>query len=129
MIVFNGASNSIFGGTGATTDVMWIAIQKANPDAIVELTPSNFTVQGSTTDTPASGYLFLGQGMFKISGTFTGTHRTFPTAAYEMPVTAGLWLNNPNYTVAAQAASAQFHGVFSHIRRYLQRRYGSRACV
>jgi hypothetical protein len=112
MIVFNGASNSIFGGTGATTDVMWIAIQKTNPEAIVELAPSNFTVQGSTTDTPASGYLFLGQGMFKISGTFTGTHRTFPTAAYEIPVTGGLWLNNPNYTVAAQAASAQLHGAF-----------------
>jgi hypothetical protein len=112
MIVFNGASNSIFGGTGATTDVMWISIQKANPAPVVELSVSNFTVQGSATDTPASGYLFLGQGIFKISGTFTGTHRTFPTAAYEVPVTGGLWLNNPNYTVAAQSASAQFHGAF-----------------
>jgi hypothetical protein len=112
MIVFNGASNSTFGGPGATTDVMWIAIQKTNPAPIVELAVSNFTVQGSTADTPGSGYLFLGQGMFKISGTFTGTHRTFSTAAYEIPVTAGFWLNNPNYTVAAQSASGIFHGSF-----------------
>jgi hypothetical protein len=112
MIVFNGASNNTFGGTGATTDVMWISINKASPSAILELSVPNFTVQGSTTDTPGSGYLFLGQGIFKISGTFTGTHRTFPVAAYDIPVTGGFWLNNPNYTVAAQSSSAQLHGAF-----------------
>jgi hypothetical protein len=111
-IVFNSPANSTFGGTGATTDVMWIVIATTNPDAIVELKPSNFTVQGSTTDTPGSGYLFLGEGIFKISGTFTGTHRTFPDAAYDIPSTAGLWLNNPNYTVAAQSASGHSRGSF-----------------
>ena len=105
-IVFTGASSTTFGGTGAVTDIQTITINKGNSSAnILELAVSNFTVQGSTTDGPASGFLFLNQGTFKISGTFSGSHRTFASAAYQLVVGAGLWLNNPNYTITPQASA------------------------
>lgn len=103
-IRFTGAENAVFGGTGPVTDIRTITMDKGtSADSVLELNPTNFTVQGSTTDTPASGYLFLNKGMFKISGTFTGNHRTFPNPTYQVVAAAGFWLNNPNYTVAAQA--------------------------
>jgi hypothetical protein len=105
-IVFTGASSNTFGGTGAVTDIQTITINKGNSSAnILDLAVSNFTVQGSTTDGPASGFLFLNQGTFKISGTFSGSHRTFGSAAYQIIVGAGLWLNNPNYTITPQASA------------------------
>ena len=112
-IVFTGASSNTFGGTGAVTDIRTLTIDKGTSNAnVLDLTVSNFTVQGTTSDGPASGYLFLNNGTFKISGTFTGSHQTFPTTPtfYEIVATAGLWLNNPNYTITAQSAIAVVKG-------------------
>ena len=112
-ITFTGAQDNTFGGTGGTTDIRTIAVNKGTSNANdLEVTSTNFTVQGGTTDTAGSGYLTLTNGTFKISGTFTGTHRTFATAAYTIPATAGIWLNNPNYTVAAQTGNATVNGLF-----------------
>lgn len=106
-IVFTGASSTMFGGTGPVNDIQTITLNKETSSAyILELAVSNFTVQGSTaTDGPASGFLFLNQGVFKISGTFFGSHKTFASAAYQIVVGAGLWLNNPNYTITPQASA------------------------
>jgi hypothetical protein len=111
-ISFTGASSATFGGTGAVTDIFRILMSKSSPNSTVELTVSNFTVNGSTTDEPASAYLFLFGGVFKISGTFAGSHRTFGTDAYDPPTAAGFWLNNPNYTVTARPAPGQINGPF-----------------
>ena len=111
-ISFTGASNATFGGTGAVTDIFRILMSKSSSSNTVELTVSNFTVNGSTTDAPASAYLFLFGGVFKISGTFTGSHRTFGTDAYDPPTAAGFWLNNPNYTVTARPAPGHINGPF-----------------
>lgn len=109
-LIFKGAANNTFSGTGST-DIRAITIDKGTAVAnTMELTSSNFTVQGSLVDTAASGYLTLLNGTFKLSGTFTGNHRTFPTATYSVPATAGFWLNNPNYTVTAQNGDAIFSG-------------------
>ncbi len=112
-IVFTGAQNNTFGGSGAVNDVRSITVNKGTSGAnILELSLGQFTVQGSTTDTAGSGYLTLTNGTFKISGTFTGTHRTFSTASYTIPVTGGFWLNNVGYQVAAQNGSATVGGLF-----------------
>jgi hypothetical protein len=111
-INFTGASSATFGGTGAVTDIFRILMGKSSSNSTIELTVSNFTVNGSTTDSPASAYLFLFGGIFKISGTFTGSHRTFGTDAYDPPTAAGFWLNNPNYTVTARPAGGQINGPF-----------------
>ena len=101
-ITFTGATNNTFTGTGATTDVRTITINKGTSNAnILELSPTNFTVRGVNTD--VAGFLTLTNGTFKISGTFTTTNRVFPLATYIIPATGGIWLNNPNFTVAGQA--------------------------
>lgn len=96
-----GASNVTWSGTGATNDVRAVTVAKGAQATVVEITSTNFTVRGVTTD--VAGYLTLTSGTFKISGTFTVTNRTFATATYVIPVLGGIWLNNPNYTVAGQA--------------------------
>lgn len=97
-----GAENVSFSGNGPVTDVRAITVNKGSQSTVVELNTANFTVRG--TDTDVAGYLTLTSGTFKISGTFTLTNRTFTTAFYTIPAAAGIWLNNPNYTVAATAS-------------------------
>jgi hypothetical protein len=110
-LVFTNASNNTFGGDASQTNIRTITINKGTSNVnTLTLSVLNFTVQGSSTDTAASGYLTLTNGTFKISGTFTGNHRTFPTASYAIPATAGFWLNNPNYTVTAQTGDAVVSG-------------------
>jgi hypothetical protein len=111
-ITFTGAQDNTFGGSGGTTDIRTITVNKGTSNANdIEVNPANFTVQGSTTDTAGSGYLTLTNGTFRISGSFTGTHRTFNTASYTIPATAGFWLSNPNYTVTAQTGNATINGL------------------
>ena len=110
-LTFTNSSNNTFGGGGSLTDIRTITVNKGTSTAsTLELTVSNFTVQGSSIDGPASGYLTLINGFFKVSGLFSGNHRTFSTAAYSIPLSAGFWLNNPNYTVAAQTGDVLVTG-------------------
>lgn len=109
-ITFTGPVNNTFSGTGATTDIRAITINKGTSNAnILEVTTSNFTVQGVTTD--SAGFLTLTNGTFKLSGSFTGTNRVFTAAAYTIGATTGFWLNNPNYTVAGQNGSPTESGL------------------
>lgn len=110
-LLFTDGSSNTFGGGGSQTNIRTITVNKGLSTAnILELTVLNFTVQGSSIDTPGSGYLTLINGFFKVSGTFAGNHRTFPTAAYSIPLSAGFWLNNPNYTVTSQTGDAVVTG-------------------
>jgi len=111
-ITFTGATSTSFSGTGATTDIRTLTINKGTSSAsVLELLPSAFTVQGSSTDVAASAFLTLTNGTCKISGSFSGTHRTFTSAAYTIGATTAFWLNNPNYTVAGQAGSPVNNGL------------------
>ncbi|MBL8182445.1 MAG: fibronectin type III domain-containing protein, partial [Blastocatellia bacterium] len=101
--------NVTFGGTGAVTDVRAITVNKGALANTVELSATNFTVQGVSTD--SAGFLTLTSGTFKISGAFTATNRVFTTAAYTIPAAGGLWLNNPNFTVAGQNGSPTNSGL------------------
>lgn len=108
---FRGASNSSFSGSGSITDIRTIRVDKGNsPASTVELTVSNFTVKGSTIDGLGESYLTLINGTFKISGFFAGNHRTFANPTYTIPLTAGIWLNNPNYTIAGQPGNVTVVG-------------------
>jgi hypothetical protein len=108
---FRGASNSSFSGNGSITDIRTIQVDKGNsPASTVELTVSNFTVKGSTTDGLGESYLTLINGTFKISGLFAGNHRTFANATYTIPLSAGIWLNNPNYTIVGQPGNVTVIG-------------------
>ncbi|MDT5156998.1 MAG: hypothetical protein QOH51_1355 [Acidobacteriota bacterium] len=109
-ITFTSATNNTFSGTGATTDLRTLTINKGTSSAsTLEVTTSNFTVQGVTTD--VAGFLTLTNGTLKISGTFTATNRVFTVAGYTIGATTGFWLNNPNYTVAGQNGSPTNNGL------------------
>jgi uncharacterized repeat protein (TIGR01451 family) len=113
IITFTGTTNTNFSGTGATTDIRQITINKGvTPTAVMLLQPANFTVRGVTTDTVVGGWLVMTNGTIRISGSFTGTSRVFAAAAYTIPASFGFWLDNPNYTVAAQIGNAVNNGVF-----------------
>ncbi|HXU44148.1 MAG TPA: fibronectin type III domain-containing protein [Thermoanaerobaculia bacterium] len=103
IITFTGAANATFSGGGATTDIRQITMNKGTtPASVLEVTTTNFTHQGVTTDI-VGGWLVMTNGTLKLSGTFTGSHRVFASPTYIIPVSAGFWLNNPNYTVLGQA--------------------------
>ncbi len=111
-VTFTGATNNTFGGTGALTDLRTLTINKGTSNAnILEVTTTNFTVQGVNTDGAAAAFLTLTNGTFKVSGTFTASFRTFTAAAYTIGATTGFWLNNPNYTVAGQNGSPTNNGL------------------
>jgi len=109
-ITFTGAANNTFGGTGGTTDIRTLTINKGTSFApILELNPTNFTVQGVNTD--VAGFLTLTNGTLKISGTFIVTNRVFTATGYTIGATAGFWLNNPNFVVAGQNGSPTESGL------------------
>jgi hypothetical protein len=111
-ITFTGATNTSFTGSGPVTDIRAMTINKGTSSAsVLELSPSSFTVQGSTTDGPHSSFLTLTNGTLKISGAFTGTHRMFPVASYTIPATTGIWIDNPNFIVAGQNGSPTNNGL------------------
>jgi hypothetical protein len=108
-ITFTGSSNTTFSGAGATTDIYSITVNKGSaPTYSVDLTVSNFTVRGVSTD--VAGFLTLTNGTFKISGSFAMTNRVFTTAGYTIASNTGFYLNNPNFTVAAQAGNVGWYG-------------------
>lgn len=104
------AVNATFSGSGAVTDVRSIVVVKGSQAVTVEMSPDNFTVQDVNID--AAGFLTLTSGIFKISGAFTATNRIFTLPSYTIPATGGIWLNNPNFTVAGQIGSATNNGLF-----------------
>jgi hypothetical protein len=105
-VSFEGLLDSTFKGAG-TTDLRALEVVK-HPKAKVTLSPDNFTVRGSSTDN--NGFLTLLTGTLELGGTFAGSGRVFPLAAYSIPANTAFWLNNPNYTVTGQASSANLFG-------------------
>lgn len=102
---FNGSANQTVSGAGGTTHFSLITISNsgaANAN-IVEITSTNFTV-------PA-GFLTLTDGIFKVSGSFALSNTFFPTAAYTINADEGIWINNPNVTVTAQAGDLNLSGL------------------
>jgi len=111
-LTFKNSSNNTFSGSGSVTDIRSIRIDKGNsPLSTLEVNVSNFTVRGASIDDGSGeSYLTLLNGTFKISGLFSGNHRTFAAAPYTIPLSAGIWLNNPNYTIAGQAGNVTVIG-------------------
>ncbi len=108
-ITFTSTNSNTFSGPGTTTDIRTITMSKGVQTAVLEINPTNFTVQGVATD--VAGWCTLTSGTLKLSGTFAGTNRVFTAAAYAIPAAGGFWLNNPNYTVAGQNGSPTVTGL------------------
>ena len=114
---FTGAANNSFSGTGATTDLRLLTVAKGagnvtTSSPVLDINLSNMTVRGVSSG-GASGFLNTAtfNGIVKFSGTNTFSDQVFQTAAYSIPATAGVWLNNPNLTITGQNGSPTLTGL------------------
>ncbi|HMT09231.1 MAG TPA: fibronectin type III domain-containing protein, partial [Pyrinomonadaceae bacterium] len=112
---FTGTPNNTLSGTGATTDLRLLTIQKGGglvnvTSPTLEISTTNFTVQGISSS--AVGFLNTTtfNGIVKFSGSNTFSGAIFQTAAYTIPNTGGVWFNNPNFTVTGQNGSPTLAG-------------------
>lgn len=103
--IFGGTSNQTVSGTGATTNFNLITINNTGGagNNIVEIASTNFA--------PANGFLTLTNGILKLSGSYTLSNNIFTAAAYTIPASGGLWLNNSNVTVTAQNTEIDLNGL------------------
>jgi hypothetical protein len=102
-ITFTGTVDASFSGPGVT-DLMTITINKGTSyTPLLDFNLTNpFTVQDTSS---APGFLILQNGTFKLSGGYTQTNRVFTTANYNVPATAGFWLNSSPFTILAYGGS------------------------
>lgn len=110
-ITFNTAISSNFTlGATSITNLRAVTLSKGtNISSVLTFAPAGtFTVQGANT----SGFLTILNGLFKLDGTTAFSNPLFGTAAYTIPSTGGLWLNNPNATILPLAGSPTFSGLF-----------------
>lgn len=105
---FLGDANSSFSGNGSVTDMYGITLAKSTSNQLVEMDLGNFSVRGLATNA-STGFLTLTAGTLKISGTntFSGT---FSAGTPLIGINAGLWLNNPNFTILGQSGDVNVIG-------------------
>jgi len=112
VISFTGAGNSAFTGTGGTTDLFGLSLNKTARSVQVDVNLSNFSVRGSSA--AATGALLTsntGTGTLHIAGTNSFSGTLWSAAAYTVPATLGFWLDNPNFTVNGQNGSPTLAGL------------------
>src|SRR5262249_46966536 len=99
---FSGSLNATFGGSGTTTDLQSLIIDKTvDPTAVVTVNPPAFTVQGITANAP--GFLTPSNGIARLSGTYAMS--SVLTASAAIPATGGVWLDNPNLAVLPRSGA------------------------
>ena len=114
-LTFFGIQNSVISGTGTldlnNTNIINKGATAATAlviNPILELQRA-YTVQGANT----LGFVAtLTAGTLKIGGTFTQVNPVFTATSYSVPALAGIWLNNPNFTIAGLAGSPTVTGLF-----------------
>ncbi|HEY8561340.1 MAG TPA: Calx-beta domain-containing protein [Pyrinomonadaceae bacterium] len=113
---FTGAANNSFAGTGSA-DLRILTIQKGTgavsaTSPTLDINLSNLSVRGAASG-GTSGFLNTAafNGIVKFSGTNAFSDTVFQSAAYSIPSTGGVWLNNPNFTVAGQNGSPILSGL------------------
>lgn len=114
---FTGTTNNTFGGTGATTDLRLLTVNKGSgtvtsTSPTLDINLSNMTVRGLSTGGTV-GFLNTAtfNGIVKFSGTNTFSDPVFQTTGYSIPSTGGFWLNNPNFTVSGLNGSPTMNGL------------------
>ncbi len=112
---FFGPQSSSYEGAG-TNNIYKIGLDKAfygditPPAPYLDINLNNLTVKNVSTDT--TGFIPANfRGIYKFSGTFNLTNRLFASANYSIPSSGGIWLNNPNFTIAGQTGNAQLNGL------------------
>ena len=112
---FSGINSATYSGTGATNDMYLLTMNKAVPSGIatttspvVEVSLTNMTGKGAVG---AFVNFVTMTGILKFSGTNTFTNILFTAAGYTIPITGGLWINNPNMTLTGLNGSPLWNGL------------------
>ncbi|MFQ3597974.1 MAG: hypothetical protein SNJ66_06475, partial [Chloroherpetonaceae bacterium] len=95
-ITFSGANNATLSGTGPTTELNRLIVNKGTDTSrVLQVTASNFSLAASTpTGNPA---LTLTNGTFRMSGTASTTITlNSDNENFTIPSSARLWMDNPN---------------------------------
>lgn len=109
-LTFGANANDVsLSGSGSVTNLRELAIARGSRDSVVTIAPDTLTVRGATSGAPA--LLVLGSGTVRFAGSYALSNPLFPAAGYTIPAAAGLWLDNPNFTVAAQTGSPANNGL------------------
>jgi len=113
-ITFTGAANNTWTGNGNTNlkQTTGVTLNKGtSSSSMLDFTPGTgtFTVQGVAGTT---GFLSITNGTFRVSGANTFSNPVFNVAAYSVPATGGIWLNNVNATVVGLNGSPTNSGLF-----------------
>lgn len=101
---FGGTANQTVSGTGGTTNFNLITVDNTGGAG------NNIVEIASTSFAPANGFLTLTNGILKLSGSYTLSNNIFTAAAYTIPPSGGIWLDNPNITVTAQGSQINLYG-------------------
>ena len=99
-------------GASSTTDFRnsnGVTLDKgSNRNQTLTFSPGGtLTVQGATT----TGFLTISNGYFILGGTGAFSNPLFSTAAYSIPASGGLWLNNSNATIVGLNGSSTMAGL------------------
>jgi hypothetical protein len=113
-ITFTGTTDTTFTlGATSTTDfkqTAGVTVNKgsSNTPVLSFLPGGTISVLGAN----AVGFLTITNGTFKLDGTGTFSNPLFNAAAYSVPATGAIWLNNPNATVVGLNGSPTVTGRF-----------------
>ncbi len=104
-VLFTGTSGQLISGSGPVTDFSAITVNNTGGvnNNTVEIASAQFTAP--------DGFLTLAEGIFKISGTYTFSNTVFNTANPQINAGKGIWLNNPNAVIMAQAGDTRLEGM------------------
>jgi hypothetical protein len=102
-VIFSRNGNQSISGSGANNfNLIRVNMGTTNANTL-EVLSTNFSAP--------DGFLTLSNGTFKISGTFPLTSTFILGPLYNIQPSTGLWINNPNVTVRAQAGGVSVRGV------------------
>ena len=102
-VIFDRNGNQSITGSGANNfNLIRVNMGTSNANTL-EVLSTNFSAPDA--------FLTLSNGTFKISGSFAFTSTFILGPLYNIQPSAGLWINNSNVTVAAQAGGVSVRGV------------------
>jgi hypothetical protein len=108
---FNGTGGTVIFTHEGTASLLGNGLNDFNLIKVDMGTDYSNTLEVQATNFSAPDpFLTIINGTFKMSGTFSFSNSFFTGPAYNIDPTAGFWLNNPNVTVTAQAASVSLRG-------------------
>ncbi len=102
-VIFDKIGNATITGTGLNNFNLLKVDMGTTITNTLEVLSSQFSA--------AAGFLNIVNGTFKMSGSYTFANTFFTGPSYNIQPTAGIWINNPNVTVNAQAGNISVRGL------------------